>query len=123
VIIALVLSLTSIRAASTHVPFGSALFAPLHCVAMANKGNIQFPALSHCRSPKNKHVLDCSFTEAAKHADHPSFLDGYRIQSVAGTCNIINNPFFLETFPNCSTPKHLTHFTTYFLQIHTLLGI
>lgn len=53
----------------------------------------------------------------------PSFLGRQRLQLVAGTINAINNPFLHETFSNCRTQKHLTHFTTYVLQIHSLLGI
>lgn len=68
VIITLVPSHTSIRAARTHVPSGSALFAPFRCVTMANEGNVQLPALSHCHPPKNKCVPDCSFTGATEHA-------------------------------------------------------
>ena len=54
---------------------------------------------------------------------HPSFLGSYRLQLVAGTINTANKPFLHETFSNCRTQKHLTHFITYVLQIHILLGI
>lgn len=67
VIIALIPSHTSIRAAKIHAHPGSALSVPFCCVTMANRGDVQLPALSHCRLPKNKRVLDCSFTGTDKH--------------------------------------------------------
>lgn len=65
VIIALVPPYTSVRAARTHVPSGSALFTPFCCVTLAKEDNIQLPALSHHHPPQNHHVLDCCFTGAA----------------------------------------------------------
>jgi len=121
VIIALVPSHTSVRAARSHVPSGSAVFTPFCCVTMENEGNVQLPALSHHHPPKHKCILGCSFKGAAKHTAqyHLSFLGGCRLQLAVGSINTINIPCFIPLFTRdlfkAQGPKALDAF--YYLHV------
>lgn len=107
--------ITHLRKGS-HIPSGSVLFTPFHCVTMVNKGNVQLPALSHCCSSKN--MSWTAFSQELPNTQpsiHSSFLSSCRLQIVSGNINTINNHFLHETFSNCRTQKHLTQFTTHVL--------
>lgn len=81
--------------------------------------------LSHCHSPKKQSCPELLFPRScqAHPSIHPSFLGSYRLQLVARTINTINNFFLTWDLLKLQGPIHLTHFTTYVLQIHTLQGI